>query len=202
MICPSAVCMYSRPPPHTGRCLTVPSSRRAQRIRSGGCESLVVGVGAAEVAVVRVPVEFGVGQRSGQRAANLPDLQVLRQRPGFVATGFAWRPGLRPALRCEDVEVTIFAGNVDTRPSATATGAVIGAPKAVAKKPTSPSSKRHARRACHPVRRRSHGRESERVDKSKPASQSTSGSVLPTVCRHKPTPLLGPNAIHVARREC
>src|SRR5262245_62577668 len=56
-------------------------------------EVLGVGIGAGEVTVVGVPVVFGVGQRTGERAADFGNLQIGRRKLSLSA-------------RTEDIQVT------------------------------------------------------------------------------------------------
>ena len=63
-------------------------------------QSLVVSVGATEVAVIRVPVELFPSQPPGQRTADLPHLQVLCGQTSI-------------STRTENVEIAVLTTNID-----------------------------------------------------------------------------------------
>ena len=94
MICPSAVCVYMRPPPQTGRCL-MPSSRRAHRIRSGGCS----------------PGHSRSCRRSRRSSYRRPASGPARD------CGFSRLPGPSAAaalaVRSQHVEIAVLARHID-----------------------------------------------------------------------------------------
>ena len=64
-----------------------------------------ISIGAAEIAVVGVPVEFGSRQGAGQGTADFPDLQILLGERDLFVRCFA--------IGVEDVQITVFAGDID-----------------------------------------------------------------------------------------
>src|SRR6185295_2976125 len=63
-------------------------------------EALIVRVGAGDVAVVRVPVVLWIGELSAERAADLPEFQILRGQG-------------RLPVRTQHVEVAVLAAEDD-----------------------------------------------------------------------------------------
>ena len=100
MICPSAVCSVQPAAAADRQVLdgAFQPARPAHAQRR--LQALVVGVRAGEVAVVRVPVVLRVGERAGERAADLRDFQILRRQR-------------RLAVRPQHVEVAVLARHID-----------------------------------------------------------------------------------------
>ena len=69
-------------------------------------DALIVGIRAADVSVIRVPVEFRIGEVARECAANLMDVEILRRQ-------FLLRGGRIP-VRAEHVQVPVLAAEIDS----------------------------------------------------------------------------------------